>query len=177
MRPLTASGGGLPSNDGLSAWPNMESARQLGSAAQGAPQITGPELGQLLALRKMPPVIDHVQLSPFEYRSQTGAGPPAAVPAAHTRCTDHGPTRCSRPHGRFRASTRTHLVMSDIRPSNVRRLILMTFAKRSNISAYRRVRAMVPALVITISRTNWDFTHASTRPTRSTRGSMPGCWS
>jgi diketogulonate reductase-like aldo/keto reductase len=51
------------------AWPGMERARQLGYARSiGVSNFGLHELDQLLAVAPMPPAVDQVQFSPFEYR-------------------------------------------------------------------------------------------------------------
>jgi diketogulonate reductase-like aldo/keto reductase len=51
------------------AWPGMEQARELGFARSiGVSNFGVEELGQLLATTTVPPVVDQVQFSPYEYR-------------------------------------------------------------------------------------------------------------
>jgi 2,5-diketo-D-gluconate reductase A len=51
------------------AWPGMERARELGLARSiGVSNFGVDELGQLLAKATVPPVVDQVQFSPYEYR-------------------------------------------------------------------------------------------------------------
>jgi len=51
------------------AWPGMEQARKLGHARSiGVSNFGTDELQQLLAVAAVPPVVDQVQFSPYEYR-------------------------------------------------------------------------------------------------------------
>src|SRR6202012_4569586 len=51
------------------AWPGMEQARELGYARSiGVSNFGVDELGQLLATATVPPVVNQVQFSPYEYR-------------------------------------------------------------------------------------------------------------
>ncbi|MEA2629615.1 MAG: methylglyoxal/glyoxal reductase [Chloroflexota bacterium] len=51
------------------AWPGMERAKELGYARSiGVSNFDVRELEQVMAAAKVPPVVDQVQLSPFEYR-------------------------------------------------------------------------------------------------------------
>jgi diketogulonate reductase-like aldo/keto reductase len=51
------------------AWPGMEQARELGYARSiGVSNFGVDELRQLLATTTVPPVVDQVQFSPYEYR-------------------------------------------------------------------------------------------------------------
>jgi 2,5-diketo-D-gluconate reductase A len=51
------------------AWPGMERARELGYARSiGVSNFDVRELEQVMAVATVPPVVDQVQLSPFEYR-------------------------------------------------------------------------------------------------------------
>jgi diketogulonate reductase-like aldo/keto reductase len=51
------------------AWPGMERARQLGYARSiGVSNFDVHELEQVMAVATVPPVVDQVQFSPFEYR-------------------------------------------------------------------------------------------------------------
>jgi len=51
------------------AWPGMEGARERGYARSiGVSNFSVDELRQLLAIATVPPVVDQVQFSPFEYR-------------------------------------------------------------------------------------------------------------
>jgi diketogulonate reductase-like aldo/keto reductase len=51
------------------AWPGMERAKELGHARSiGVSNFDVGELEQVMAVAKVPPVVDQVQLSPFEYR-------------------------------------------------------------------------------------------------------------
>jgi diketogulonate reductase-like aldo/keto reductase len=52
------------------AWPGMEQARELGYARSiGVSNFAADELRQLLATAAVPPVVDQVQFSPYEYRA------------------------------------------------------------------------------------------------------------
>jgi 2,5-diketo-D-gluconate reductase A len=52
------------------AWPGMERARELGYARSiGISNFGVDDLGQLLATATVPPVVDQVQFSPYEYRA------------------------------------------------------------------------------------------------------------
>jgi diketogulonate reductase-like aldo/keto reductase len=52
------------------AWPGMEQARELGYARSiGISNFSVDDLGQLLATATVPPVVDQVQFSPYEYRT------------------------------------------------------------------------------------------------------------
>ena len=58
-----------PQGGATRAWPGMERARELGYARSiGVSNFGLHELDQLLAVAPMPPVVDQVQFSPFEYR-------------------------------------------------------------------------------------------------------------
>ena len=51
------------------AWPGMEQARELGYARSiGVSNFGAGELGELLATATVPPVVNQVQFSPYEYR-------------------------------------------------------------------------------------------------------------
>jgi diketogulonate reductase-like aldo/keto reductase len=51
------------------AWPGMEVARERGYARSiGVSNFSVDELGQVTAIASMPPVVNQVQFSPFEYR-------------------------------------------------------------------------------------------------------------
>jgi diketogulonate reductase-like aldo/keto reductase len=51
------------------AWPGMERAKELGYARSiGVSNFDVRELGQVTAVAAVPPVVDQVQFSPFEYR-------------------------------------------------------------------------------------------------------------
>jgi 2,5-diketo-D-gluconate reductase A len=51
------------------AWPGMERARELGYARSiGISNFGVDELGQVLSTATVPPVVDQVQFSPYEYR-------------------------------------------------------------------------------------------------------------
>jgi diketogulonate reductase-like aldo/keto reductase len=51
------------------AWPGMEEARNRGHARSiGVSNFSVEELGQVMAGASIPPVVDQVQFSPFEYR-------------------------------------------------------------------------------------------------------------
>jgi 2,5-diketo-D-gluconate reductase A len=51
------------------AWPGMERAKELGYARSiGVSNFDVRELEQVIAVAAVPPVVDQVQLSPFEYR-------------------------------------------------------------------------------------------------------------
>jgi diketogulonate reductase-like aldo/keto reductase len=51
------------------AWPGMEQARERGYARSiGVSNFSASELDQLAAVATVPPVVDQVQFSPFEYR-------------------------------------------------------------------------------------------------------------
>jgi 2,5-diketo-D-gluconate reductase A len=51
------------------AWPGMERAHQNGHARSiGVSNFNGAELDQVLAVATIPPVVNQVQVSPFEYR-------------------------------------------------------------------------------------------------------------
>jgi 2,5-diketo-D-gluconate reductase A len=58
-----------PQGGATRAWPGMEQARELGSARSiGVSNYDVRELDQVLAQATIPPVVDQVQFSPFEYR-------------------------------------------------------------------------------------------------------------
>src|SRR5713226_8441203 len=58
-----------PQGGATRAWPGMERARELGYARSiGVSNFGLRELGQMLAKATIPPVVDQVQFSPFEYR-------------------------------------------------------------------------------------------------------------
>ncbi len=58
-----------PQGGATRAWPGMERARELGYAHSiGVSNFGLRELDQLLAAASVPPVVDQVQFSPFEYR-------------------------------------------------------------------------------------------------------------
>jgi diketogulonate reductase-like aldo/keto reductase len=51
------------------AWPGMERARELGyTRAIGVSNFSATELAQVIDAAAVPPVVDQVQFSPFEYR-------------------------------------------------------------------------------------------------------------
>jgi diketogulonate reductase-like aldo/keto reductase len=51
------------------AWPGMEQAREAGYARSiGVSNFGAGELGELLAIATVPPVVNQVQFSPYEYR-------------------------------------------------------------------------------------------------------------
>jgi aldo/keto reductase family protein len=169
----------------------MERASELGfTRSIGLSNFGVRALDQVLAVAKIPPVIDQVQFSPLEYRrsvlraaqargivveaySTLGTGCHLADTAAqrtaanvgrtpaqvlvrwclqrglvvlaksthrdrikenaaifrlHPFAVEHGRTRCTRPHPAVRRGARTLVVVSEHRPSSVRRLILMTVA-------------------------------------------------
>jgi diketogulonate reductase-like aldo/keto reductase len=58
-----------PQGGATRAWPGMERARALGYARSiGVSNFGAGELDKLLAAATVPPVVDQVQFSPFEYR-------------------------------------------------------------------------------------------------------------
>ena len=58
-----------PQAGALRAWPGMEHSRELGYARSiGVSNFGLRELDQLMAVANIPPVVDQVQFSPFEYR-------------------------------------------------------------------------------------------------------------
>jgi diketogulonate reductase-like aldo/keto reductase len=58
-----------PQGGATRAWPGMERARELGYARSiGISNFGVRELDQVLATATIPPVVDQVQFSPFEYR-------------------------------------------------------------------------------------------------------------
>jgi diketogulonate reductase-like aldo/keto reductase len=58
-----------PQGGATRVWPGMERARELGYARSiGVSNYGGAELEQVLAQATIPPVVDQVQFSPFEYR-------------------------------------------------------------------------------------------------------------
>src|SRR5205823_8478312 len=58
-----------PQGGATRAWPGMERARELGFARSiGVSNFGVRELDQVLAAATIPPVVDQVQFSPFEYR-------------------------------------------------------------------------------------------------------------
>jgi 2,5-diketo-D-gluconate reductase A len=58
-----------PRGGPLRAWPGMQRARHLGHARSiGVSNFDGGELAELLAAADVPPAVDQVQFSPFEYR-------------------------------------------------------------------------------------------------------------
>src|SRR5229473_291595 len=58
-----------PQGGATRAWPGMERARELGHARSiGVSNFGVRELDQVLAAATIPPVVDQVQFSPFEYR-------------------------------------------------------------------------------------------------------------
>ena len=58
-----------PQGGATRAWPGMERARELGYARSiGVSNFGVRELDQVLAAAAIPPVVDQVQFSPFEYR-------------------------------------------------------------------------------------------------------------
>jgi diketogulonate reductase-like aldo/keto reductase len=58
-----------PQGGATRAWPGMERARELGYARSiGVSNFDVRELDQVLAAATIPPVVDQVQFSPFEYR-------------------------------------------------------------------------------------------------------------
>jgi diketogulonate reductase-like aldo/keto reductase len=75
------------------AWPGMERARELGYARSiGVSNFSGEELQQLLPTATVPPVVDQVQFSPYEYRralldrcEENGIALEAYSPLGHAR--------------------------------------------------------------------------------------------
>jgi diketogulonate reductase-like aldo/keto reductase len=60
-----------PEGGPIWAWPGMERARELGFARSiGVSNFDRDELGQLMATASIAPVVNQVQLSPYEYRSR-----------------------------------------------------------------------------------------------------------
>jgi len=58
-----------PQGGPIWAWPGMERARELGyTRSIGVSNFNVTELGALLAVATVPPVVNQVQFSPFEYR-------------------------------------------------------------------------------------------------------------
>ncbi len=58
-----------PKGDPLWAWPGMERARELGHTRSiGVSNFEVGELQQVIGTSAVPPVVDQVQFSPFEYR-------------------------------------------------------------------------------------------------------------
>ncbi len=58
-----------PQAGALRAWPGMEHSRELGYARSiGVSNFGLREFDQLMAVANIPPVVDQVQFSPFEYR-------------------------------------------------------------------------------------------------------------
>src|SRR5437899_11591656 len=58
-----------PQGGATLAWPGMERARELGHARSiGVSHFGVRELDQVMAAATIPPVVDQVQFSPFEYR-------------------------------------------------------------------------------------------------------------
>jgi 2,5-diketo-D-gluconate reductase A len=78
------------------AWPGMERARELGHARSiGVSNFDGGELLQLLATATVPPVVDQVQFSPYEFRKalldrceENGIALEAYSPLGHGRHID-----------------------------------------------------------------------------------------
>jgi diketogulonate reductase-like aldo/keto reductase len=53
------------------AWPGMERSRELGHARSiGVSNFSAQELGEVLAVADVPPVVNQVQMSPFEHRRE-----------------------------------------------------------------------------------------------------------
>src|SRR3981081_2206316 len=64
-----------PQGGATRAWSGMERARELGHARSiGVSNFGARELDQVLAAATIPPVVDQVQFSPFEYRRAWPAG-------------------------------------------------------------------------------------------------------
>src|SRR4029450_3348317 len=91
------------------AWPGMEQARELGFARSiGVSNFGVDELRQLLATATVPPVVDQVQFSPYEYRKalldscrQNGIALEAYSPLGTGRhLTSDTVERSARRHGR-----------------------------------------------------------------------------
>ena len=91
------------------AWPGMEQARELGYARSiGVSNFGADDLRQLLATATVPPVVDQVQFSPFEYRKalldscrQNGIALEAYSPLGTGRhLTSDTVARIARRHGR-----------------------------------------------------------------------------
>jgi 2,5-diketo-D-gluconate reductase A len=91
------------------AWPGMERAREAGYARSiGVSNFGVDELRQLLATATVPPVVDQVQFSPFEYREalldscrQRGIALEAYSPLGTGRhLTSDAVVRIARRHGR-----------------------------------------------------------------------------
>jgi diketogulonate reductase-like aldo/keto reductase len=91
------------------AWPGMEQARELGFARSiGVSNFGVDELRQLLATATVPPVVDQVQFSPYEYRKalldscrQNGIALEAYSPLGTGRhLTSDTVARIARRHGR-----------------------------------------------------------------------------
>jgi diketogulonate reductase-like aldo/keto reductase len=91
------------------AWPGMEQARELGFARSiGVSNFGVGELRQLLATATVPPVVDQVQFSPYEYRKalldsclQNGIALEAYSPLGTGRhLTSDTVARIARRHGR-----------------------------------------------------------------------------
>jgi 2,5-diketo-D-gluconate reductase A len=91
------------------AWPGMEQARELGFARSiGVSNFGVDELRQLLATATVPPVVDQVQFSPYEYRQalldscrQNGIALEAYSPLGTGRhLTSDTVARIARRHGR-----------------------------------------------------------------------------
>jgi diketogulonate reductase-like aldo/keto reductase len=91
------------------AWPGMEQARELGFARSiGVSNFGVDELRQLLATATVPPVVDQVQFSPYEYRKalldscrQNGIALEAYSPLGTGRhLTSDTVERIARRHGR-----------------------------------------------------------------------------
>jgi diketogulonate reductase-like aldo/keto reductase len=91
------------------AWPGMEQARELGFARSiGVSNFGVDELRQLLATATVPPVVDQVQFSPYEYRKalldscrQNGIALEAYSPLGTGRhLTSDAVARIARRHGR-----------------------------------------------------------------------------
>src|SRR5438105_14661132 len=58
-----------PQGGAVRAWPGMQRARELGyTRSIGVSNFDARELDQVLAAATIPPVVDQVQFSPFEYR-------------------------------------------------------------------------------------------------------------
>ena len=90
-------------------WPGMERAREAGFARSiGVSNFSVDELTQVLAIATVPPVVDQVQFSPYEYRaalldacSRNGIALEAYSPLGTGRhLTSKTVTRIAREHGR-----------------------------------------------------------------------------
>ena len=91
------------------AWPGMEQAREAGYARSiGVSNFSAGELRQLLATATVPPVVNQVQFSPYEYRKallescrQNGIALEAYSPLGTGRhLTSHTVTQIAQRHGR-----------------------------------------------------------------------------